>query len=89
MARPDFLPVTVMLISRDRERRSVKEFFLPDMSTPALVKWLQLLTRAFEFYCLSKTTTAFAFCPCSLLPSSVHVRFFPSLETVQVMVLVT
>src|SRR5438309_5929069 len=35
IVRPDFLPVTLMLISRDRARRSLKEFFCAGMCPPA------------------------------------------------------
>jgi hypothetical protein len=45
--RPDFLPVTVMVISLDLERRSFKESFGDDMCTPIqmlLVRWAGTFT---------------------------------------------
>jgi hypothetical protein len=40
MLRPDFLPVTLMLISRCRERRSFRASFRAAMCTPAPYCWL-------------------------------------------------
>ena len=40
-------------------------------------------------YCLSETTTLWTACPSASLPLKVEVRVFPSLETVEVTVIVT
>ena len=47
------------------------------------------MPRTHLLYCLSNTTTLFTLRPSSSVPLSVHVRVFPFVETVQVMIIVT
>lgn len=62
---------------------------VPAFNKPAQPRRSNPLRPNKQSYCLSETTTLWIACPSASLPLKVEVRVFPSLETVEVTVIVT